>query len=268
MMATGMLCRTQSVLVALCLLSLTAGVHAGSGHDTRMTTVPPVAGAPVTFSSTIRGLEQARPRTDGALVTNGRVSGTGAVDADHVIIEDVLAPGNSPGCISFGGNVTFSFTATLIMEIEGNMPCSGHDQTSVAGTLTINNATLQIVLLNGYLPQFGERFDILDWGSLTGSFGNIDTSNAPLPHPLAWDSSQLHLSGELVVGVQQFADGDLAPWGSPDGLTNAADVLIATRLALGQLAPGPLQYAHGDMNSDGNIDLADLLLIQRTALGL
>jgi hypothetical protein len=31
-------------------------------------------------------------------------------------------------------------------------------------------------------------------------------------------------------------------------------------------AAGALQYAHGDMNVDGAIDLADLLLIQQAAL--
>jgi len=44
---------------------------------------------------------------------------------------------------------------------------------------------------------------------------------------------------------------------------NAADVLIATQLVLGQRTAGPLQIAHGDMNTDGVIDLADLLLIQQ-----
>ncbi|MEN8106958.1 MAG: CehA/McbA family metallohydrolase [Pseudomonadota bacterium] len=79
------------------------------------------------------------------------------------------------------------------------------------------------------------------------------------------------LSGDgtitIIVNVQHFADGDLAPWDNPDGLINAADVLIATQLVLGlRLNPGPLQYAHGDMNIDGVIDLADLILIQQTVL--
>ena len=50
------------------------------------------------------------------------------------------------------------------------------------------------------------------------------------------------------------------------GQINAADVMIATQLALGSRVAGLLQLAHGDMNSDGNIDIADLLLIQLIAL--
>jgi hypothetical protein len=64
----------------------------------------------------------------------------------------------------------------------------------------------------------------------------------------------------------KLADGDLAPWNAPDSQINAADILIATQLALDQRTAGPLQLAHGDMNSDGNIDLADLLLILKIVL--
>ena len=106
----------------------------------------------------------------------------------------------------------------------------------------------------------------MDWGGLSGSFGSLDTSAAVLSAPLVWDTSQLYLTGELVVDVQHFADGDLAPWDNPDGQANAADVLIASQLVLGLRIPGALQYAHGDMNVDAAIDPADLLLIQQSAL--
>jgi hypothetical protein len=44
-------------------------------------------------------------------------------------------------------------------------------------------------------------------------------------------------------------------------LANAADVLIATQLVLGLRTPENLQFAHGDMNTDSIIDVADLILI-------
>lgn len=58
-------------------------------------------------------------------------------------------------------------------------------------------------------------------------------------------------------------DGDLAPYGVPDGVVNVADTLIAIRIVLGLLTPNSLDLAHGDMNTDGVINLADLLLIQQ-----
>jgi len=78
-----------------------------------------------------------------------------------------------------------------------------------------------------------------------------------------WDvaTADPHYSTYLVQTVPIFADGDLAPWDNPDGLINAADILIASQLVLGLRIPDTLQYAHGDMNADGIINLADLTLI-------
>ena len=61
-------------------------------------------------------------------------------------------------------------------------------------------------------------------------------------------------------------DGDLAPYGSPDGAINAGDVLIATKISIGVLVPGALEVAHGDMNADGFINLSDLIVITKKAL--
>jgi hypothetical protein len=216
----------------------------------------------------IHGLANAELRPDGGVAVHQPVTGTGHIQVPHLLIEDVLSPGHSPGCISFGGDVTLSLTSTLMTEIGGPAPCTGYDRIQVADLLTINSATLEIILINGFVPAFGDAFDIMDWGSITGTFGTLDTSAAVLPFPLAWDFSKLYTTGELVVNVQLIADGDLAPWNSPDGLVNAADVLVATQLISGLRAPGALQLAHGDMDGDGTIDLGDLVIISQLVLQL
>ncbi|MEE9422854.1 MAG: hypothetical protein V3V50_06815 [Gammaproteobacteria bacterium] len=62
-----------------------------------------------------------------------------------------------------------------------------------------------------------------------------------------------------------LADGDLAPLGNPDGIINAADLLIAQRITLQQITATPLQLAHGDLHPvgapDGIINTPDLLLL-------
>ena len=67
-----------------------------------------------------------------------------------------------------------------------------------------------------------------------------------------------------------FADGDLAPLGSPDGVVNAADYLIATRISLGMVNPTLLELSHGDVypvgTPDGVINIQDMLLLQQRVL--
>ena len=65
------------------------------------------------------------------------------------------------------------------------------------------------------------------------------------------------------AGYPRLADGDLAPLGDPDGNTNAADYLVASRIALGLVTASVLELAHGDMDDDGVIGVADLILIMQ-----
>lgn len=259
--------RFHPALAALCLLAWATHVVADNGPERQAQMFAPGTAAPIIAASpTIKGLGRARQHGDGSVVVSDRVSGTGSVYAKHVIIEGELSPGHSPGCIDFGINVTLTSSSTLRAEIGGITPCTQYDRIAVAGTLTISGARLEVILIDGFEPQYGDRFDIMDWWSLSGAFATIDTSAATLIPPLVWDTSELYLDGELVVNIQHFADGDLAPWDNPDGEINAADLLIAMQLVLQQRTPGPLQYAHGDMDIDGDIDLADLLKIQQLIL--
>jgi len=75
--------------------------------------------------------------------------------------------------------------------------------------------------------------------------------------------------GDVGAGPH-IGDGDLAPLNAPDGIVNAADVLVATRITLGLVTAGPLQLVHGDVyppgNPDGVINLQDLILIAKIVL--
>jgi hypothetical protein len=57
--------------------------------------------------------------------------------------------------------------------------------------------------------------------------------------------------------------GDLAPKNQPDGVVNAADLLILTRF-IGQLdTPSSQEGALGDINNDGVLDVRDILQLQQ-----
>jgi parallel beta-helix repeat protein len=66
--------------------------------------------------------------------------------------------------------------------------------------------------------------------------------------------------------------GDLAPYGTPDGVLNVADVLVLTRMVTGQLTPTPEEQLVGDVaplnNPDGQLNAGDIAVLQRAVLGL
>lgn len=70
--------------------------------------------------------------------------------------------------------------------------------------------------------------------------------------------------------VAYVGDGDLAPHGAPDGNINAADLLIAQRIALNFMAATAIDRSHGDVYPpgapDGVINISDLLLIRQLIL--
>jgi len=67
-----------------------------------------------------------------------------------------------------------------------------------------------------------------------------------------------------------LADGDVAPLGAPDGVVDAADLLVTRRIVLGELVAGPLELSHGDLypagSPDGVINLSDLILLHKLVL--
>ena len=152
--------KTTCYVAVMALLSITQVVYAKDKPVTGKQ-VSPRAEAKVDVQGNVRGFEKARKRIDGALVVPGYIKGKGKVIADHVVFEGRVSPGDSPGCINFTGNVTFSSTATLVVELGGAVSCTEYDQINVANTLTINNAALELVLINGYVPQFGDSFNVL-----------------------------------------------------------------------------------------------------------
>ncbi|MHB8622354.1 MAG: protease pro-enzyme activation domain-containing protein [Sulfuricaulis sp.] len=64
--------------------------------------------------------------------------------------------------------------------------------------------------------------------------------------------------------VKSVHDGDL----NGDGVVDVADVAVAERIALGLITPTANQLTHGDIDGDGAINTADVEHIRRKVLGL
>jgi hypothetical protein len=171
----------------------------------------------------------------------GTYAGAGITGTGQVNFEADVTPGFSPASVSFGGNVALSSTAKLQMEIGGTTPGSQFDQVHVASQLSLDG-TLQVSLINGFSPASGNNFDILDFGSLAGTFNTI--SLPALGGGLMWNASQLYVNGILRVNVA----GDY----NSNGIVDAADYVV-WRKTLGQTGAG----LAADGNANNQIDQGD-----------
>jgi fibronectin-binding autotransporter adhesin len=117
-----------------------------------------------------------RTSTGAYSVFFGQVSGAGAyTGAGTVQYEGDLRPGNSPANVTYAGNLEFSVTSKLVMELGGINPGSEHDRLTVQGTISLGGA-LEIDLINGYQPRAGQAFLLIDnqgSGAIGGTFTGL-----------------------------------------------------------------------------------------------
>ncbi|MBM3891838.1 MAG: hypothetical protein FJ388_22210, partial [Verrucomicrobia bacterium] len=135
---------------------------------------------------------------------NATLSGTGTIikpAIGNVSDAGVIAPGNSVGTLTFNSDLTLLNTALLSMELGGTNDWL-YDQVNVEETFNFQGS-LNVSLLGGFTPQFGDWFDLFDFGAAYGRFSQI---NLPALNPaLYWNTDYLYTSGRLLVGDRQAA---------------------------------------------------------------
>ncbi len=214
--------------------------------------------ARASFYDHVRNDGEVRLAADAAAVWFGDVTGSGAFTGTGTHhFEGTLSPGNSTAAISFDGNVLLGPTASLILKLAGTAPGPGHDQLNVAGHLGLAG-TLQLSLIDPFLPGPGHSFDLLSFGSLDGAF---DAIHLPaLPDHLGWNLDQLYVDGSIAVSLAMLR-GDM----NLDGVVDTGDVAPFV-LALTDPATYLAQYGvdeatmivAGDINGDGVFDTGDV----------
>ncbi len=130
--------------------------------------------------------------------------------------------------------------------------------------------TLNVSLVNDFIPVAGTSFKLLDWGSLSGTFSTVTVPT--MNGRIVWDTSQLYTTGTISV-VATYLAGDF----NRDGHVDAADILpmeqALTNLGGYNAAHSSLTSAQlldiEDVNGDGKVNNADLqaLLIELKAGG-
>jgi Secretion system C-terminal sorting domain len=144
-----------------------------------------------------------------ALGTNAQVLNikSGAIFSVH---------GNNPtpvltvhGSISQEGSLhlagTVQSAADIALSGTTNVPIGGpsagtnFDQLLATDAVAITNATLNVSLINGYVPSAGVSFTLIDGGSLSGTFATV---NLPaLPNGLTWQQLYDGTAGTFILSV-------------------------------------------------------------------
>ena len=124
-----------------------------------------------------------------------------------------------------------------------------------------------------------DNWEFTNFGSLaetgTGDFdtdglSNLDEFNlGTMPANPDTDGDGVTDGDEVnVYGLNpnQSDKGDVGPRNAPDGLINAGDLVLMTRLVTGAVTPTALESALADINNDSQLNAADLLLLQQAVL--
>jgi autotransporter-associated beta strand protein len=182
-----------------------------------------------------------------ALPTGSMVSVTNGaslvVDADSIAGTVLSTSGTTT--IAAGATLTassFSLGTIGGLTIKlGGPTVAANAKLNVTGTLNVA-ATLTVSLVNNFQPRLGDSFDLMDWGSLSGTFATL--SLPVLAGGLHWSTSQLYTSGTISVGGLV---GDY----NHDGIVDAADYTV-WRDSLGSTT-----NLAADGNGNGVIDAGD-----------
>jgi len=126
----------------------------------------------------------------------GTCSGSGRIGGNLDNSGGTVSPGNSPGVMEVAGDFTQHEDGTLLIELAGTASGTEHDLLSVGGTAHLEGR-LEVSLLEGFRPEDGDSFDILNFRVLSGEFDDI--SLPKLAAGLVWDTSSLHGDGSLAV---------------------------------------------------------------------
>ncbi|MFT3785141.1 MAG: PEP-CTERM sorting domain-containing protein [Tepidisphaeraceae bacterium] len=192
----------QSVLGSL--------TNLGSGPGAPGTLVS-MSGAVVNFGRNItgNGLIKSTNALAQAVIMNGDVNGDSPTDYiefsgyvkgvgtfNNVAFSGTFSPGLSPALLTVG-NVTFTPSNVLDIEIGGLNRGGQYDALDVTGLLNLNGQ-LKVTLINAWNPALGDIYNLID-GPTAGTFSSFFLP--PLNVGLVWDTSYLYSLGELRIAA-------------------------------------------------------------------
>ena len=175
-----------------------------------------------------------------SVYNGGLLKGTGSVAGlDVTGSTSTVSPGDAPGCLTVNGNLSES--GIYQAEIGGTTACSGYDQLDVTGTVTLNNGatpptpgTLDVSLINGFVPKAGQTFEIINNegnSTISGTFSGLPEGSEITVSGVVFKISYVGGTGNdvvlTVVSVPKTPDTGFGLTSAHIGLPLAGSLMMA-----------------------------------------
>ena len=178
----------------------------------------------------------------GEVLTNGpqhAIAGTGRVYV-RTTNQGTLAPGNGQDSIGLlDVRTVMNCTSTSVVDIELGGPTPTEFDRITGPASWALGGTLRIRTINGFVPNFGSSFDIITYGSRTGTFTDIDA--------IGWTVQYLADRVRIVAVCE--------PDVNQDGNADQGDIDYLINIIAGGSNPTGIDP---DFNRDGNSDQGDI----------
>jgi hypothetical protein len=157
-------------------------------------------------------------------VQGGMLSGGGTVKGS-VISAGTVSPGSNLGTLNITGAYTQQSGGALTIDLGGYGKGSSYSLLNVTGAAGLSG-TLNIALVNNFEPLVGDMFEIVDYGSHTGTFSNVTGAGNGFDFNVVYNAANIMLdvTASPVVTWINNGDGDwsaAANWSSHPVLPGA-----------------------------------------------
>ncbi|AFW94504.1 hypothetical protein ANA_C11743 [Anabaena sp. 90] len=134
-------------------------------------------------------------------INGGSIEGNGSIDVKDIgttnsgLLNPRLAGNTEFGRLTINSNYTETSSASINIQLGGNIAGTNFDQVDINGTATFDGK-LNVSLLNNFTPTLGSTFDVLTYDSLNSS-SNLDFTglsiNSTLKFLPQWFNNKLTL---------------------------------------------------------------------------
>lgn len=177
----------------------------------------------------------------GAFTGSGGFSGGGNVFA----LGD-LRPGSSPDMVNYGGNLFLGPQTFVAVELGGLSAGADYDQMIVSGSVGLAGQ-LEIQLINGFQPDYGDSFTIMTFASSNDRFHTINGTSVNSNMTLAY----LPTATQLTLTAALPGDANL------NGIVNFEDFVQLSN----NFNANETLWQDGNFNQDGITNFEDFVLL-------